>query len=132
MRKIYHMFCNKPMDEMETQISLQSKSYAQFFTMAILTIWVLYDLIRSAMSYDYKGSLLPCFIILGSYGIEGISKHFLTKQVTSDDEEYVREQKAKQPEQLTIGIAGLVLTIIVAVTIAALLRYIFFLTGVLK
>ncbi|MBQ7918562.1 MAG: hypothetical protein IJ324_01290 [Lachnospiraceae bacterium] len=132
MGKFLKILSCKPMDEMETHISLRSKSYAQLFTMAALIIWVLYDLIQAAMSYDYEGNFLPWLIILGSICIEDISKHILTKRATADDEEYVAEQKAKRPEQLIAGIVLIVLTAAVSVFLASAFRYLFFQAGILK
>ena len=132
MKNISNIFNCKPMDEMETHIFLRSKSYAQFFTMATLIIWVLYDIIHAAMSYDYKSNILPCLIILGSYCIESISRQILTKHATQDDEEYVKEQKDKRPEQLLTTTLLLVLVAAIAVFAAAILRYVFFVAGVLK
>ena len=132
MRKFLKIFGLLPMDEMEMHISLRSKSYAQLFTMAALFIWMIYDLIQAAMSYDYEGNILPWLIILGSLCIEDISKRSLTKRATADDEEYVAEQKAKRPEQLVIGIVLIVLTAAIAVVLAGALRYFFFQAGTLK
>lgn len=132
MRKFFKIFNVQPIDEMEMQISLKSKRYAQFFTMTSLMLWVIYDLIQAAMSYDYEGNTLVPLIILGSICIEDISKRILTKRATADDEEYVAEQKAKRPAQLAGEITLLVLIAAVGVFLAGALRYTFFRAGILK
>ena len=53
-----------------------------------------------------------------------------TKKWTA--EEYVKEQKDKRPEQLLTTTLLLVLVAAIAVFAAAILRYVFFVAGVLK
>lgn len=120
------------MDEMEMHISLRSKSYAQLFTQTALLIWVIIDLIQAAASYDYQGNILPWLLFLGSICVEDISRRILTGRATADDEEYVAEQKAKRPGQLTLGIVIIVLAAVVAVLLAGILRYTLFQAGVLQ
>ena len=132
MRNFLKTFGVSPIDEMEMHISLKAKSYAQLFTMAALIIWVIYDIIQAAMNYEYQGNTLPPLIILGSICIEDISKRLLTKRATSDDEEYVAEQKAKRPAQLAGELSLIILIAAVAVFLTGILRYIFFRAGILK
>lgn len=132
MRKLLKALGLHHEDEMEMLISLKSKSYAWLFTMTVLFIWVVIEILRAAMNYDYQGSMIPWLLFVGSLLIEDFSKGIMKKNATCDDEDYVAEEKAKRPRQTVISIVLFIITAGIAVFIAGALRYIFFQAGVLK
>lgn len=93
MKHLFSKFSFHKMDEMEIEITLKAKSYAQLFTMLSLFLWAVYEIIRTVLQEDYQGTWIPWMILLISLCIESLSKQILQNSAIADDDEYETTRK---------------------------------------